>query len=52
MALQLDSSLSGVIQGALVLAALAIHGWRRQRAKRTAHGAEGKEPEGIEQSAN
>ncbi len=29
MALQLDSSLSGVIQGALVLAALAIHGWRQ-----------------------
>jgi ABC-type uncharacterized transport system permease subunit len=29
MALQLDSSLSGVIQGALVLAALGIHGWRR-----------------------
>ena len=33
MALQLDSSLSGVIQGALVLAALAIHGWRRRLAK-------------------
>ncbi len=31
MALQLDSSLSGVIQGALVLAALGIHGWRRAR---------------------
>ncbi len=32
MALQLDSSLSGVIQGALVLATLGIHGWRRRRA--------------------
>ena len=39
MALQLDSSLSGVIQGALVLAALAIHGWRQQRAKRIAQRA-------------
>jgi len=28
MMLQLDSSLSGVIQGALVLAALAVHAWR------------------------
>jgi simple sugar transport system permease protein len=28
MMLQLDSSLSGVIQGALVLATLAIHSWR------------------------
>jgi simple sugar transport system permease protein len=28
MMLQLDSSLSGVIQGALVLATLAIHAWR------------------------
>jgi len=28
MVLQVDSSLSGVIQGALVLAALAVHGWR------------------------
>ena len=28
MMLQLDSSLSGVIQGALVLAALAMHAWR------------------------
>jgi len=33
MALELDSSLSGVIQGALVLAALGIHGWRQQRAQ-------------------
>ena len=30
MMLQLDSSLSGVIQGALVLATLGVHGWRRQ----------------------
>jgi ABC-type uncharacterized transport system permease subunit len=30
MALQLDSSLSGVIQGALVLAALAVHAWRKR----------------------
>jgi hypothetical protein len=28
MVLQLDSSLSGVIQGALVMAALAMHAWR------------------------
>jgi len=28
MVLELDSSLSGVIQGALVLSALAVHGWR------------------------
>ena len=33
MMLQLDSSLSGVIQGALVLAALAVHAWR-MRSKR------------------
>jgi ABC-type uncharacterized transport system permease subunit len=33
MALQLDSSLSGVIQGALVLAALGIHGWRHRLVK-------------------
>jgi len=32
MALQLDSSLSGVIQGALVLSALLVHGWRATRA--------------------
>ncbi len=30
MVLQLDSSLSGVIQGALVLATLGIHGWRKR----------------------
>jgi simple sugar transport system permease protein len=30
MMLQLDSSLSGVIQGALVLATLGVHGWRMQ----------------------
>ncbi len=30
MMLQLDSSLSGVIQGALVLAVLGIHGWRKR----------------------
>jgi ABC-type uncharacterized transport system permease subunit len=30
MMLQLDSSLSGVIQGTLVLATLAVHAWRRQ----------------------
>ena len=28
MVLKLDSSLSGVIQGALVLATLAVHAWR------------------------
>ncbi len=34
MMLQLDSSLSGVIQGALVLATLAVHAWRmRSRAR-------------------
>jgi general nucleoside transport system permease protein len=31
MMLQLDSSLGGVIQGALVLATLGMHGWRRVR---------------------
>jgi simple sugar transport system permease protein len=31
MMLQLDSSLSGVIQGALVLATLGVYGWRRKR---------------------
>ncbi len=30
MVLQLDSSLSGVIQGALVLATLFVHGWSRR----------------------
>jgi ABC-type uncharacterized transport system permease subunit len=34
MVLQLDSSLSGVIQGALVLAALAMHAWRLRSARR------------------
>jgi len=33
MALELDSSLSGVIQGALVLATLGIHGWQKRRAE-------------------
>jgi len=33
MKLQLDSSLSGVIQGALVLAAFALHAWRTQAQK-------------------
>jgi simple sugar transport system permease protein len=31
MMLQLDSSLGGVIQGALVLATLGMHGWRQVR---------------------
>lgn len=36
MKLQIDSSLSGVIQGALVLAALAMNAWRiRTRRKET-----------------
>jgi simple sugar transport system permease protein len=34
MLLQLDSSLSGTIQGALVLATLGMHGWRRIRLKK------------------
>ena len=34
MMLQLDSSLSGVIQGTLVLATLAVHAWRRQARKK------------------
>lgn len=34
MLLQLDSSLSGAIQGALVLATLGMHGWRRISLKR------------------
>jgi ABC-type uncharacterized transport system permease subunit len=42
MALQLDSSLSGVIQGALVLAALAVHAWRKRWAQGKGHSAEGK----------
>jgi simple sugar transport system permease protein len=33
MVLQLDSSLSGVIQGSLVLATLGVHGWRMSRRK-------------------
>ena len=33
MVLQLDSSLSGVIQGALVLAALGVHAWRKRWAE-------------------
>jgi ABC-type uncharacterized transport system permease subunit len=31
MMLQLDSSLSGIIQGSLVLGALLLYGWRRRR---------------------
>jgi simple sugar transport system permease protein len=31
MVLKLDSSLSGVVQGALVLATLAVHAWRTRR---------------------
>jgi len=34
LVLKLDSSLSGVIQGALVLAALLVHGWRSRRPPR------------------
>lgn len=34
MMLQIDSSLSGVIQGSLVLATLAVHSWRRVRIQR------------------
>ncbi|MGD9228975.1 MAG: ABC transporter permease, partial [Desulfobacterales bacterium] len=30
MVLQLDSSLSGVIQGAMVLATLGVHAWRKR----------------------
>lgn len=33
MVLQLDSSLSGVIQGALVLATLGVHAWRKRWAE-------------------
>ena len=36
MMLQLDSSLGGVIQGALVLATLGMHGWRQIRSTRAA----------------
>jgi ribose/xylose/arabinose/galactoside ABC-type transport system permease subunit len=31
MVLKIDSSLSGVIQGALVLATLAVQAWRMKR---------------------
>ena len=41
MALQMDSSLSGVIQGALVLATLGVHAWRRRWAKGIEHSAKG-----------
>ncbi len=34
MVLQLDSSLSGVIQGILVLATLGIHAWRKRRSEK------------------
>jgi simple sugar transport system permease protein len=34
MLLQLDSSLSGVIQGSLVLATLGMHGWRGIRLRK------------------
>jgi ABC-type uncharacterized transport system permease subunit len=34
MMLQLDSSLSGVIQGALVLSTLAMHAWRQRSVAR------------------
>jgi simple sugar transport system permease protein len=50
MMLQLDSSLSGIIQGTMVLAALLVHGWRNIGARHTAHGArrkvQGKVPAG------
>jgi len=36
MVLKLDSSLSGVIQGALVLAALAVHAWQTHKKGRVA----------------
>ncbi len=35
MMLQLDSSLSGIIQGTLVLATLLMHGWRKQQQRAT-----------------
>ena len=44
MMLQLDSSLGGVIQGALVLATLGMHGWRRIRSAQ-AGGREASGPE-------
>ncbi len=40
MVLQLDSSLSGVIQGSLVLAALAVHAWRTFRKDNSHRGIE------------
>lgn len=40
MVLKLDSSLAGVIQGAFVLAALGVSGWRRRR-QPPANGGEG-----------
>jgi len=45
MVLQVDSSLSGVIQGALVLATLGVHAWRKrilqgQKAKGKRQGVE------------
>jgi ABC-type uncharacterized transport system permease subunit len=39
MMLQLDSSLSGIIQGTMVLAALLVHGWKNVDIRRWAHGA-------------
>jgi simple sugar transport system permease protein len=36
MMLHLDSSLSGIIQGTMVLAALVVHGWRNVGTRRTA----------------
>jgi ABC-type uncharacterized transport system permease subunit len=44
MVLQMDSSLSGVIQGALVLATLGVHAWRGRMAhsaQRRGHGVKG-----------
>lgn len=49
MVLQVDSSLSGVIQGALVLATLAVHAWRK-RIVREAQG-ERQRVEGSRKSA-
>jgi ABC-type uncharacterized transport system permease subunit len=39
MMLQLDSSLSGIIQGTMVLAALLVHGWKNIGIRRRVHGA-------------
>jgi simple sugar transport system permease protein len=41
MVLQVDSSLSGVIQGALVLATLGVHAWRKRIAQRAGPSAVG-----------